>query len=109
VKLIRYISVILLFILSGWNICLGIIHRPEPDFFMYFVFGAGFFALGAVLNSRFRSASSVGFIVSATVLIVYPMIADLRNFTPWSSGIMAGVVAIVVICCLILMMLKVKN
>jgi hypothetical protein len=109
VKLIRYISVVLLFILSAWNIYLGILHRPEIDHVTYFVFGAGFFALGAVLISRFRSASSVGFIVSATVLIVYPMIADLKNFTPWSSGIMAGIVAIVLICCLILMMVKLKN
>jgi hypothetical protein len=76
---------------------------------MYFIFGACFFALGAVLNSRFRSVSTIGFIVSATVLIVYPMLADLKGFTPWSSGIMAAVVAIVVICCWILMLVKLKN
>jgi hypothetical protein len=109
VKLIRYISVALLFILSVWNICLGILHRPDPDNVIYFIFGTCFFALGAVLISRFRSASAVGFIVSATVLIVYPMLADLKGFTPWSAGIMAAFVAIVVICCWIHIIVKLKN
>jgi hypothetical protein len=109
VKLIRYISVILLFILSAWNISLGILHIPDADNVMYFVFGACFFALGAVINSRFRSASAVGFIVSATVLIVYPMLADLKGFTPWSSGVMAATVAIVIICCWVNIMIKLKN
>ncbi len=108
-KLIRYISVILLFILAVWNIFHGILHKPDTDNDIYFVFGSGFFALGAVLNSRFRSASAVGFIVSATVLIVYPMLTDLKGFTPWSSGVMAAAVAIVIICCWVNIMIKLKN
>jgi hypothetical protein len=108
-KTIRHISVVLLFILSVWNFYLGILNHPEKGYLMFFVFGAGFLSLATVLATRIREATVVAFVLSFSVLILYPLLGDFSNFTPWSSGIMAALDAVVVICCFFLILSKVKN
>jgi hypothetical protein len=109
VKTVRNISIGLLFILSAWNFYLGISTNPLKGYMMYFVFGAAFLTLGAVLVSKIKAAPPVGLIISVAILFLYPMMADLQNFTPWTSGIMAAVDAIVIICCLVMVLVKIKN
>lgn len=108
-KTIRNISIALLFILSGWNFYLGISTNPLKGYMMYFVFGTGFLTLGAVLVSKIKAAPPVGLLLSIAIFFLYPILADLSNFTPWTAGIMAAADAIILICCLILILVRLKN
>jgi hypothetical protein len=105
-KSIRYFPAGLLVLLFVLNIYIGIIASPDPGFIMNIVFGAVYLSLGWLLISKFRFAELVVFIISLAIFFIYPMVADFTYIGVWSSGIMGGIDAIVIICCLILLMLK---
>lgn len=103
---IRYISAGLVFLLFVWNLYLGIITRPDASFLKYIVFGVVFLTLIVLLIRKIRFAELLGFIISFAVFFVYPLMMDFKNLNPWSSGIMAGIDVIVLICCLLMLLLK---
>jgi hypothetical protein len=105
-KAIRYLSAGLLLLLCVLNLYIGIIAKPDPSFVMYMVFGVVYFTLGVLMISKIRLASWLGFIIPLAILFIYPLIVDFKNLDPWSSGIMGAIDAIVVICCLILLLIK---
>lgn len=103
---VRSLSAGLLFFLFAWNLYLGIITKPDHSFLIYIGFCIAFFALAALLLSKFKFAEFIVFILSLAVLIIYPIIVDFINLTPFLSGIMAGIVVIILICSLLLVMLR---
>jgi hypothetical protein len=103
---IRSIPAGLLILLCVLNLYLGIITRPDPGFVMYLVFGAVYLTLGVMVISKIRFALLLGFIITLALLFIYPLLVDFKNLNPWSSGIMGAIDAIIVICCLILLLLK---
>jgi hypothetical protein len=103
---IRYIPTSLLLLLCVLNLYLGIIARPDPSFVMYMVFGVVYFLLVMLMISKLRFASLLGFLIPLALLFIYPSMVDFENLSPWSSGIMGAIDAIIVICCLILLLLK---
>jgi hypothetical protein len=103
---IRNLSAGFLFLLFVLNLYLGIIANPDPGFIKYIVFGAVYFALGILLISKFRFAELLGFIIALAILFIYPLLVDFKNMNVWSSGVLGGIDAIVVICCFILLLLK---
>ena len=76
---------------------------------MFMVFGIVYFTLGVLLISKMRFAELLGFIVPLAILFIYPLVVDFKNLRPWSSGFLGAIDAIVVISCLILFMMKIKN
>jgi len=92
--------------LSVLNLYLGIISRPDPGFVMYLVFGGIYFTLVMLMISKLRLASWLGFIIPLAILFIYPSLVDFKNLNPWSSGIMGAIDAIIVICCFILILIK---
>ena len=103
---IRNLSAGFLFFLFVLNLYFGIINKADPGFVMNIVFGAVYFALGLLLISKFRFAELLGLIITFAILIIYPVMADFKHLSVWSSGIMAGIDAIVLICCLLMLLLK---
>jgi hypothetical protein len=102
----RYIPAGFLFLLFVLNLYLGIITNPDPGFLMYIVFGVVYFTLGLLLISKFRFSELLGFIMTFAILFIYPLMVDFKNLNVWSSGILGGIDAIVVICCLLMLLLK---
>jgi len=103
---IRYFPAGLLLLLCVLNLYLGIITRPDSSFVMYIIFGVVYFTLGLLLISKIRFAELIGLIIPLVILFIYPFIVDFKNLHPWSSGFMGAIDAIVVICCLILILLR---
>jgi hypothetical protein len=103
---IRNLSAGFLFLLFVFNLYLGIISKPDNGFVMPLVFGVVYFSLGLLLISKFRFAEIIGFIMTSAILLIYPIMVDFKNLTVWSSGILAGIDAIVIICCLLMLLLK---
>jgi hypothetical protein len=99
----------LLLFLCILNIYLGIITNPDKGFIVYLAFGVIYLALGVLLISRFRFAEFLGLLITLAILFIYPLLVGFENMNPWSSGIMGGINAIIFICCLILLLLKMKN
>ncbi len=97
---------LLLFVL---NLYLGIITRPDPGFVIYIVFGVVYFTLGVILISKMRCAELLGFIIPLAIVFIYPLIVDFKNLHPWSSGFLGAINAVVVLCCLYLLLVKIKN
>jgi hypothetical protein len=108
-KAIHYLPTCLLLILFVLNLYLGIITRPDPGFVMYIVFSFIYFMLGVLLISKMRYAELLGFIIPLAILFIYPLMVHFKNLHPWSSGILGAINAIVIICCLILLMIRIKN
>jgi hypothetical protein len=105
-KAIRLLSASLLLPLCVVNLYLGIITKPYGSFVMYITFGIVYLTLGMLLISKIRFAVWLGFIIPLAVLFIYPFMVDFKNLDPWSYGIMGAIDAIVVICCFILLLLK---
>jgi hypothetical protein len=103
---IRNLSAGFLFILFALNLYIGIISGPGHSFVMNIVFGVVYFTLGSLLISRFRFAELLGFIVTSAILFIYPMLVDFTGLSVWWSGILAGIDAIVLISCLLMLLLK---
>jgi hypothetical protein len=103
---IRSIPTGLLLLTGALNLFLGIITRPDPSFGVYLIFSIVYFALGVLLISKIRFAELIGLIFTLAILFIYPLIVEFKNLDPWSSGIMGAIDAIVIICCLILLLLK---
>lgn len=103
---IRYIPASLLLLLCVLNFYLGIIAMSDPGFVIYMVFGVVYFMLVLLMISKLRFASLLGFLIPLVLLFIYPSMVDFKNLNPWSSGIMGAIDAIIVICCLILLLLK---
>jgi len=103
---VRSLSAGLLFLLFGWNLYLGIITKPDPSFLMYIVFCVVFFTLVVLLITKIRFAELIVFIISIAILFIYPLMVDFKNLNPWSSGIMAGIDVLVIICCSLMLLLK---
>lgn len=108
-KAIRFLSAGFLLLLCVLNLYLGIITRPDPSFVMYIVFGAVYFTVGVLVISKIRFTLWIGFIIPLAILFIYPLLVEFKNLNPWSSGIMGAIDAIVVICCLILLLNNIKN
>jgi len=108
-KAIYFLPTGLLLLLCVLNFYLGFITRPDSGFVIYLVFGVVYFALGVLLISRFRFAELLGLLMTLALLFIYPLLIGFENMNPWTSGIMGGIDAIVVICCLVLLLLKIKN
>jgi hypothetical protein len=108
-KAIYFLPAGLLLFLCILNFYLGIITKPDNGFIVYLVFGAVYLALGVLLISRFRFAEILGIVITLSILLVYPVLVGFQNMHPWTSGLMGGIDAIVFICCLILLMLKIKS
>jgi len=109
VKAIHYLPTSLLVLLCVLNLYLGIITKPDPSFVMYMVFGVVYFTLGVLLISKLRCAELLGFIIPLTILFIYPIIVDFKNLHPWSSGFLGAINAVVVLCYLYLLLVKIKN
>lgn len=103
---IRYISAGLVFLLSIVNFYLGIIDANNSTFLKYIFFFIIYFALGIFLIRNNRFSGLAGFIIPFALLFIYPAIVDFNNLHPWSSGALAGMDALVIICCFILLMLR---
>jgi hypothetical protein len=88
------------------NLYLGVIARPDSGFVIYMVFGGVYLILVVLMVSKLRFASLLGFLIPLVLLFIYPSLVDFKNLNPWSSGIMGAIDAIIVICCLILLLLK---
>jgi hypothetical protein len=99
----------LLLLLCLLNFYLGFITRPDKGFLVYLVFGVIYFALGVILFSKIRFAELLGLIMTLALLFIYPLLIGFENLNPWTSGLMGGIDAIVVICCLVLLLLKIKS
>jgi hypothetical protein len=108
-KAIYFVPTGLLLLLCVLNFYLGIITKPDKGFVIYLVFGVVYFAMGVLLASRFRFAELLGLLLTFAILLSYPLLVGFENMNPWSSGIMGGINAIIFICCLILILLKIKN
>ena len=106
---IRIIPIILLLILFVSNVSLAIITNPDPSSIRYLIFGAVYLMLGLLLLSKFRFAEWLGLLIPLTILFIYPLLLDFKSLHPWSSGILSAINAIVMVCCFILLLLKVKN
>jgi hypothetical protein len=103
---IRSVSASFLFLLFVLNLYLGIIAIPEKSFLMYLIFGVVYITLGLLLIGKIRFAELLGFLIAFAILIIYPIMVDFKNLHPWSSGLLAGIDAIVVICCFLMLLLK---
>lgn len=108
-KTIHYLPISLLLLLSGLNLYLGIITNPDPGFVIYLVFGVVYITLGVLLITKMRCADLLGFIIPLAIVFIYPLIVDFKNLHPWSSGFLGAINAVVVLCCLYLLLVKVKN
>jgi len=108
-KTIHYLPTSLLLLLSGLNLYLGIITNPNPGFVIYLVFGVVYITLGVLLITKMRCADLLGFIIPLAIVFIYPLIVDFKNLHPWSSGFLGAINAVVVLCCLYLLLVKVKN
>ncbi len=108
-KAIHYLPISLLLLLSVLNLYLGIITKPDPSFAIYIVFGVVYFTLGVLLISKMRGAELLGFIIPLAIVFIYPLIVDFKNLHPWSSGFLGAINALVVLCCLYLLLVKIKN
>jgi hypothetical protein len=103
---IRHISSGLLLLLFALHLYLGIITMPDSSYVMYLVFGIIYFALGMLFLSKFRYAELLGLIITSGILFIYPAIVNLKYLNPWSSGVMGAIDAILIICCLLMLLLK---
>jgi len=108
-KAIHYLPTSFLLLLCVLNLYLGIITRPDPSFVTYIVFGLVYFTLGVLLISKMRCAEFLGFIIPLAIVFIYPLIVDFKNLHPWSSGMLGAINALVVLCCLYLLLVKIKN
>lgn len=91
------------------NLYLGLITIPDTVYIKYLIFSAIYLLVGFMLISKTKYSELIGFLVPSAILILYPMIMELKNLHPWSSGVLGAFNAIVIICCFILLMLKVKQ
>ena len=105
-KAMNYLPAGLLLLLCVLNLYLGIITMPDSSFVMYLVFGLVYLTLGVILINKFRFAELLGFIMSLALVFIYPLLVDFKHLNPWLSGIMGATDAIVAICCLFLLMMK---
>lgn len=108
-KAIHYLPTSLLLLLSILNLYLGIITKPDISFVIYIVFGLVYFTLGVLLISKMRCAELLGFIIPLAIVFIYPLIVEFKNLHPWSSGFLGAINAVVVLCCLYLLLVKIKN
>ena len=108
-KAIYYLPTSLLLLLSVLNLYLGIITEPDSSFVIYIVFGVVYFILGVLLINKMRCADLLGFIIPLAIVFIYPLIVDFKNLHPWSSGFLGAINAAVVLCCLYLLLVKIKN
>lgn len=108
-KAIHYLPASLLLLLSVLNLYLGIITRPDSGYVIYIVFGVVYFTLGVLLINKMRGADFLGFIIPLSIVFLYPLIVDFKNLHPWSSGFLGAINAVVVLCCLYLLLVKIKN
>jgi hypothetical protein len=106
---IRFIPILLLFLLFGLNLYLGIITRSHPSFIKYLVFSATYLILGVLLISKIRFADLLGVLIPLAIFFIYPLILDFKDLHPWQSGILAAINAMVMISCFILVMIKIKS
>jgi hypothetical protein len=106
---IRHIPVFLLLLLFVSNLYLGIITIPNPAFVKYIIFSAIYLTTGVLLISKIRFAELIGFLIPLAILFVYPIIIDFKDLHPWSSGVLGAFNAMVMICCFILVLLKIKT
>jgi len=109
VKAINSLPSGFLLLLCVLNLYLGIIARPDPGFVIYIAFGVVYFTLGVLLIIKMRCAELLGFILPLAIVFIYPLIVDFKNLHPWSSGFLGAINAVVVLCCLYLLLVKVKN
>jgi len=109
VKAIHYLPISLLLLLSVINLYLGIITKPDSSFVIYIVFGVVYFTLGVLLINKMKCADLLGFIIPLAIVFIYPLIVDFKNLHPWSSGFLGAINAVVVLCCLYLLLVKIKN
>ncbi len=106
---IRFIPIVLLLLLFVSNLYLGLITIPHPAFIKYLIFSAIYLMLGVLLATKIRFAELIGFLIPLGILLVYPMVLDFRNLHPWSSALLSAFNAISIICCFILVLLKIKS
>jgi len=109
VKAIHYLPISLLLLLSVINLYLGIITKPDSGFVIYIVFGVVYFTLGVLLINKMKCADLLGFIIPLAIVFIYPLIVDFKNLHPWSSGFLGAINTVVVLCCLYLLLVKIKN
>jgi hypothetical protein len=98
---IRIIPIGLLFLLFVANLYIGILASPGH--------GAVYLTVGLLMISKFRFAELTGFLVPIAIFFIYPIMPDFKNLHPWTSGIMSMFNATIMICCFILLILKIKN
>jgi hypothetical protein len=108
-RTIRVIPIGLLLLLFVSNLYLGIITSPGHGFAGYLIFSAVYLAIGLLMMSKLRFAEWIGFLIPVAIFSIYPMILDFKNLHPWSSGALSMFNAMVIICCFILLLLKLKN
>jgi hypothetical protein len=106
---VSYIATSLLFLLCILNLYLGIITVPDNSFIGYFLFSVVYFTIGLLIIRKFRFAELFGFLIPLGILFIYPLIVNFENMNSWLAGILGAFDAIVVICCLILGLLKIKS
>jgi hypothetical protein len=105
-KAIRYIPAYLLLFLFVSNLYLGIITRPDRGSVVYLIIGVIYLSLGALMLSKFRFSELLGFIIPLAILFLYPVLVDFKSLHALSSGFLGAIDAIIVICCLILLLNK---
>lgn len=106
---IRFIPILLLFLLFGLNLYLGITTRSHPSFIKYLVFSAIYLMLGVLLISNIRFADLLGVLILLAIFFIYPLILDFKDLHPWSAGILAAINVIVLISCFISVLIKIKS
>jgi hypothetical protein len=106
---IRIIPIGLLFLLFVANLYIGILTSPGHGFVNYLIFSAVYLTVGLLMISKFRFAELTGFLVPIAIFFIYPIMPDFKNLHPWTSGIMSMFNATIMICCFILLILKIKN
>ncbi len=108
-KTIRYLSAGLVLLFCIWNLYLGIKSFTDPGFIIHTVIAILYFILGVLVLSKIRMASWIAFLAPLAVLFIYPVITDFKDLNPWSSGLMGAIDAIIVICGLLLLLIRVKG
>ena len=104
----RSVPIMILLLLFVSNLYLGCVNYPYPGFIKYLIFSIVYLSLAILLLSKVRFAELTGFLIPLAILFVYPVVLDFRNLNPWSSGLLSAFNAIVIICCFILLLLKLK-
>jgi len=103
------------FLVAGLLLLSGILHLylaikapSDPNFVPALAFGIVYLTIGVFLILKKRLAIWLGFIIPIIPLALSPFMVDFKNLDAWTI-ILLSIDALVVICCLILLLNKNKD